>query len=356
MMEDFIVLLKRALDSEIQETITAANCNIVFHDELVPDIVGIHGHQNVIESFEFVEGAQLARTGGNLLEKKKKLAEKTLVQMVPAINTEALQKIGHGFGVGVAVLDCGVDRDICGSVEVEEDFTNMGKEAAEPHGSIVVSIIKHFSKAARIFSAKVCHKDGDMKELNLLKAIQWARKQEGVKIINLSVGFERDCDGTCYLSKYINDVWAQTKILFVAAVGNNDKDGRQTQVHCPACASEAVTVGGVSRDGETKAHFNSKGHIHINKPNILTSGFGGIVSPVYFTPFQGSSFAAPVITGIMCTLVSYIGNMDKLRMRMYETASPLKNLASADQGFGVLDLPKLLEVLSNEKGIDSATS
>lgn len=108
----------------------------------------------------------------------------------------------------------------------------------------------------------------------------------------------------------------------------------------------------MSEDGVDVAEFSSPGHINSNKPNILAPGYGQIISKVYVSSFSGTSFAAPVVTGILGALVSYTSNVEKLRIKLLETAEKLEGISVTKQGLGRLNLPKLLEVLENENKID----
>lgn len=357
-VKEYIVDLIEPLNEAILDSLHSLKYEIVFQDDLVPEILVVKGTQS-LESLSFVKSCRETRVDGVLLTPK--LPKTTKVSFKPEFNLDPLHLFGIGFGVGVVVLDCGIFPEICGEVEEEEDFTGYGKVpyvtpngAVSPHGSIVVSEIRQIAKAVKIYSGKVLHKDGTLNETHLLNGLKWARQQENVRIINLSVGWAYECQGDCMLARYINKIWEKQKILVVAAAGNNNEE-KQHRVHCPACAEEAITVGAVSTEGDAIAQFSVQGHINTNKPNIVTTGIGGVVSDAYISRFSGTSFAAPVVTGILSCLVSYVRNVETLRMRLYETAERMEGVPSSYQGMGKLNLPALLEVLANER-IDSASS
>jgi Subtilisin-like serine proteases len=362
MLKDYILKLEAPLNQSMIDDFHLNNYQIVFHDDILPDLVIVHGSKVSLDSFDFVERFRESRRNGTLLSNTTENKAKTIVDFTPSIDTEKLNTFGHGFGVGVAVLDCGLIPAIATPVEENEDFTGFGKSpyrspqgTMPPHADIVVNIIRHFSKAARIYNAKVCHQDGTLNETHVFNGLKWARSKENVRIINMSIGWHFKCDGSCDLARYINAIYEKQQIVVVSAMGNKF-DGQDYFTFCPACASEAVSVGAVSEDGNTIAHFSVPGHINSMKPNIVAAGNGKMLMGEFFTPFHGTSFAAPVITGILASLVSYTGDMEKLRMRLYETASYMEGIPSNYQGLGKLDLLALLEVLSNEQRIDSASS
>ena len=83
------------------------------------------------------------------------------------------------------------------------------------------------------------------------------------------------------------------------AVGNREK----ATTFCPTCAQEAISVGSLSKDGNSVADFSTPGSIHLSKPNVVAQGHGGIFFPDGPIPFEGTSFAAPVVSGIITALV-----------------------------------------------------
>lgn len=363
MTKEYIIELESTFDSEIEEYFLTRGSNILFFDEILPELVIIETDQD-ISTFKYVSSYREPRTG-YLLKGKNESGFKN-VRMEPEVDSDALHEFGYGFGVKIAVLDAGIDKDICPDVKEEEDFTGIGLYTESPHGSIVTRIIKSFAKAAQVYSAKVCHDEDSLKETNVFRALKWAR-EKNVHVINMSLGFPYDCDGTCQLSKYINKIVRDFGIFVVAAAGN-DFNAEGKKVHCPACANEVISVGSLTKDGLDVASFSVPGKPNSDKPNILTSGYGRLETLTYSTPFRGTSFSAPVVTGIIGCLVSYIPNMDitvlseleqkrtvmqKVKMKLYETTTYLDGVFSSRQGLGKVNLQKLLEVLRSENQSNS---
>lgn len=351
MVKDYVVELTRPLDKSMIEVFKQHGGSLVFHDDIIPQRIIVECQDDhMLNNLEFVRSLREAYSDGVLLNPK---IAKPKVSLTPGIDLGALVSVGHGFRVKMAVLDCGIYRQVNVDVTEAIDFTGYGKHATEDHGSTVISIIHHIAKATSIYSAKVCHKSGEMHERHVMNALKWARQKQ-VHIINMSVGWPRECQGNCLVSEYINTIVEVDHILIVAAAGNNiiDEEGNvieERKVHCPACAEEAISVGAISEEGNGIAPFSSAGHINSNKPNIVTTGHGVLCMPRFFAQFGGTSFAAPVVSGILSVLVSYTGSMETLRMKLYETAEFMEGIPGSKQGLGKLNLPRLLEVLSNEK-------
>ncbi|MGB2871786.1 S8 family peptidase [Psychrobacillus psychrotolerans] len=367
MLKEYIVELEKPFDSSIDSYFTSKNCSILFHDELLPELIILETTED-ISTFEFIDTYNEPRIG-EILHTKKSKKFKT-IELEPELNSDFLHSFGYGFGVKIAILDTGIDNDICPDVKEAVDFTGTGTDPKISHGSIVTRIIKSFSRAAEVYSAKVSHEE-KFKESNVYQALKWA-KEKDVDIINMSIGIACDCDGSCPLSRYINALVDKCGILFVAAAGNDFEAKENTfskRVHCPACSLEVISVGSLSKDGLDVAQFSVPGIVNSDKPNIVAPGHGNLNTLRYATPFRGTSFAAPVITGILGCLVSYIPTMDitvetdlvalkkkkmhNLKMNLYETTTYLEKVYASRQGFGKLDLEKLLEVLHNEKQSNS---
>ena len=144
------------------------------------------------------------------------------------------------------------------------------------------------------------------------------------------------------LANYINAIVQKLKIIIVVAVGNREK----ATTFCPACAQEAISVGSLSKDGNSVADFSTPGSIHLSKPNVVAQGHGGIFFPDGPIPFEGTSFAAPVVSGIITALVLNNPSSATLISNFYMATEYLDNTLEK-KGLGKVSLPKLMEVLEN---------
>ncbi|WP_277618862.1 S8 family peptidase [Bacillus paranthracis] len=323
-------------------------CEIFFYDDLIPNQIVIETIQDMecLSSFDFVKSVRETRTG-HLLQSNHSV---TTLKMYPSLEEDAelLHKENYyGFGTKIAVLDAGINKEYFSHIHNEKDFTGHGSTPITYHGNVVVSIIKKFAPGAGIYSGKICNSVDDLKEENLLSALQWAAREEKVNVINLSAGFNSGCKGNCMLANYINAIVQKLKIIIVVAVGNREK----ATTFCPACAQEAISVGSLSKDGNSVADFSTPGSIHLSKPNVVAQGHGGIFFPDGPIPFEGTSFAAPVVSGIITALVLNNPSSATLISNFYMATEYLDNTPGKKQGLGKVSLPKLMEVLENAQKI-----
>lgn len=279
------------------------------------------------------------------------------VSMFPNVPQEPLRRltaVGWG-GIKVGVLDSGVKSDQV-RISYSKDFTGFGSFIINNHGTKVAKIIKHYSPGAQIFSFKIAHDGNDIKEGFVLMALDDAIEQE-VDLINLSIGFARQCKGTCDLCNYVDLVVQEAGIIVVAAAGNNGQWFKST-ITCPGAAEKAVTVGAV-QPGKAPAQFSSVGEPGFDKPNLLASGLVNVTfrypSGQLVESDAGTSFAAPVITGVLASLLSVFPNKPEIITKLYQTCECL-GLPRHFQGFGLLDLEKLVEVFENDATISRTDS
>lgn len=328
----FIVRFHSTL-SELQfEKIRKYIDKILYKSNFLP-IMGIEtSYPNEIEKLDFVERIYKPRIGkfqsGEFL---------STITFEPPLRKSLLssnQLLGWG-DTRVVLIDSGVNgHDI---VEAK-DFTGTGNYDSINHGTRIASIIKHFAKGCNLYSAKVGQSYPD--ELNVMMALEWAA-EKSANIINISCGFERvnKCNGECDLCRLVSKI-SQLGIAVVVAAGNGGNV--ENSIDCPGIAEDAVTVGAIDQFYKL-AEYSSCGKPGGLKPNIVTSGKGFIDGK----RFEGTSFAAPVISGVLAAILYKAGNINKAIEYVYKTASDL-NLPRHHQGFGCLDLERLVEVICNE--------
>jgi subtilisin family serine protease len=265
----------------------------------------------------------------------------TIITSPPLKKSILVKKSLMGWGTKVAVLDSGVSKDV--KYTDCKDFTGTGIIDTFGHGAYVAKIIKFYAPAANLYIAKI----GPEKpvEANIMQALKWAQDM-GVNIINISSGIYENrplsgCKDRCTLCQAVN-LASDKGIVVVVAAGN---DPRKI-MPCPACSSKAITVGAVDQDGYL-AKYNVKGRG--GKPNILAPGSVCIDG----TPLEGTSFAAPIISGILAATMNKYPDIEKTRRILYNTATDL-GLPVNMQGNGVLNIESFLEVLEHEQIDDTS--
>lgn len=321
--------------------------NIVYFSPVLP-ILGAELSEDV--KFDVEEKFNLTyimeSPNGQLQEIKGSLSElpKSPVILMPGLNSKGLRNINKlGWGTTVAVLDSGVSESW---ISEHVDYTGFGSMPAIDHGTKVANIIKQFAPGSKILSYKVCQ-GKDVSFFNVMKAIDDAVIK--ADIINISIGFKLSCSlqNPCSLCEAVNYYTVNSGKLFVVAAGNV---GKENSIECPGNAQESITVGSVNHDSFELAPYSSRGVPGIKKPNIITTG------TIYYTegPMQGisngTSFSTPIVSGVCASLFHELDkNISKTKAYLYNTAKDL-GLPEHHQGFGLLDLNYLLEVLQNDQG------
>ncbi|MBS4008704.1 MAG: S8 family serine peptidase [Clostridium sp.] len=262
------------------------------------------------------------------------------LRIFPNIDEHKLRaKSLTGWGATVVIIDSGISID---GVTEHSDFTGYGSAPVIDHGDKVASVFKKFARGAKLISCKATHTH-KVKLFDVLRAIDFAISKN-VNIINLSLGFDiPSCSsGQCPICDVVEYYSLNKNVLFIAAAGNKGVEG---SVQCPGNCQEVVTVSAINSLGTTVADYCSKGAPGAKKPNIITTGeviYNGIRD-------SGTSFAAPVVTGVSATLITQLNyNNASLKSLLFSTAIDM-GLPEHYQGFGKLNLDGILEALYHDQ-------
>ncbi|MGQ4443287.1 S8 family serine peptidase, partial [Streptomyces violaceoruber] len=197
-----------------------------------------------------------------------------------------------GEGVGVAVLDTGVDAghpDFAGRIAATASFVpDQDVTDRNGHGTHVASTVagtgaasggveKGVAPGASLHIGKVLDNSGSGQDSWVLAGMEWAVRDQHTKIVSMSLG-DSPTDGTDPLSEAVNRLSAETGALFVVAAGNSGPEAYT--VGTPAAADAALTVGAVNGPGkgvDQLADFSSRGpRVGDNavKPDLTAPGVG----------------------------------------------------------------------------------
>ena len=260
-----------------------------------------------------------------------------------------------GAGIGVAVIDSGIDPsiDLAPAIRGFWDFTKNGIPTSAyddyGHGTHVAGLIastgemsqKQFEGVApgvRLFGFKVLDKNGRGRSSDVLRAIDFVianRHLLGVDIINLSLGHPiYEPAATDPLVQAVERA-VRSGLVVVAAAGNvgakKSGEGGYAGILSPGNAPSALTVGAVDTYG-TAAHgddrvawFSSRGPTWYDaavKPDLVAPGVGLIsdapkICQLYaaypqlttlkgskkFGVLSGTSMSAAVATGVAAVVL-----------------------------------------------------
>ncbi|MEV4346055.1 S8 family serine peptidase [Actinoplanes sp. NPDC049596] len=217
---------------------------------------------------------------------------------------------GGSSPIKIAVVDTGVNGvgDLSGAVLGGYDFVNKDTSPADDagHGTAVAALIAARGNntngmaglcwTCRIIPVKVLDSQGSGWDSDVAAGITYAVKQ-GAKIINLSLGGPG-------ASKVLSDAVAYANtagVLVVAAAGNKSypTDPLTTKSY-PAAYTDVVAVAATAQRSTTLASYSYRnksgdGWVDLAAPGTVTSmdRFGN-----YETGLNGTSFAAPIVSGI----------------------------------------------------------
>ncbi|MFC4014766.1 S8 family serine peptidase [Nonomuraea purpurea] len=292
----------------------------------------------------------------------------SLEHSVPQVGAPQAWQDGYdGKGVKVAVLDTGIDEthpDVAGKVTLTRNFTDDASAKDEHgHGTHVAATVagtgaasnglrKGVAPGAELVIGKVLNAAGSGTESQVLAGMEWAAKESGADVINMSLG-GGPTDGTDPLSTAVDRLTRETGHLFVVAAGN---EGADYSVGSPGAATSALTVGAVDGN-DALASFSSRGPRldEALKPDITAPGVNitaaraagtGLGTPVdeRYTKLSGTSMATPHVAGAAAILAQRHPEWKagQLKDALVSTARTVAGQSPYEQGGGRLDVPRAL--------------
>ncbi len=241
---------------------------------------------------------------------------------------------GTGAGIGVAVVDTGVDdghRELSSRVVAQGNYTpesGDGTNDGQGHGTSVAGIIAGTSGGvaprANIWALRALDRQGRGNFTWILNALNSAYAGRnlfgGLHLINMSLGngvrYSQNCDAVSpAFTTAINQLLAAGVVSFVSSGNDAYKNG----VAFPACLSNVVAVGAVYDENIGSASFSNCSDRSTSADKITCySNSGGpldLLAPSHCarTPspgggyedcFGGTSAAAPYAAGVAAQLLS----------------------------------------------------
>jgi len=244
------------------------------------------------------------------------------------------QQGGTGAGIGVAVLDTGVDNshaELASRVVREGNFTDdpgSGTDDGDGHGTAVAGIIAGTSGGmapqANIWAIKILDDSGSGElswEIDALNTLFAQRNASGgLHVINMSLGenrhFNTTCDGASPAEATALNQLANAGVAIFVASGN---EAVKNGVSVPACLSAAVAVGAVYDANLGPANFGDCSDSTTAADKITCYSNSGapldLLAPAdcartprpgggHFGCFNGTSAAAPYAAGVAAQLLS----------------------------------------------------
>lgn len=251
----------------------------------------------------------------------------------------------NGKGIVIAIIDAGFNsadesnafKDIFSSGRVLKtyDFIDMDSNVFHGayHGTAVWSCIagnlNNQPNGLATGASFILLRSEDQKTETMADEDRWIQAVEkayewGADIVNSSVGFtntlhSRDqVNGQTLISKAA-DIAASKGMLIVVSAGNEWITAWKT-LAIPADAEGVIAVGGIDKEGN-HSYFSSVGPTADGraKPDVVAPGTCVIVKGNEFLLGNGTSYAAPLVTGYLACMLELNGkeNFVKDSLKFY---------------------------------------
>ncbi len=245
----------------------------------------------------------------------------------------------RGSGVGVAVLDTGIDVDhedleVVGgrrfylrglTLRNDDQYNDVnghgthvaGTIAARDNGIGVVGIAPDVS----LYAVKVLSDKGSGSISAIVAGIEWVYNRSDISIINMSLGsstYSATFENAC------NEAYNEG-ILIVSSAGNSGNDaGTGDTVGYPAKYASVIAVA-ASDSSDARAYFSSTGpDVELIAPgvNILST----VPDSKYEDGWSGTSMASPHVAGVAALVWAADTGLSNVRVReiLSETAEDLR--------------------------------
>jgi subtilisin len=234
-------------------------------------------------------------------------AAETIPDGVKQVYADQAWSISKGKGIGVAVLDTGIDfnhpdlkANYAGGVSFVPGTTPMddqghgthcaGVIAAAQNGSGVVGV----APEASLYAVKVLDKDAKGLFSWCIAGIDWCMRQQGIHIINMSLG----CESTPTALELICDLAWKNGQLIVSGAGNQDGNPvppQQSNVDYPARYKNVIAVSSIDRSNVIAPNSARGCEVGLCAPGVcIQSTFpGGKCGNL-----SGTSVACPHVAGV----------------------------------------------------------
>jgi len=248
--------------------------------------------------------------------------------------------VTQGEGVGVAILDSGVDLqhpDLAPNIAGGINLLHPGAmpQDVDGHGTLVAGIaaairthrwMAGVAPRARLYPVKVIGSDRSSALSDIIKGLQWVVDRR-IPIANMSMGtpsyslaFERAVTNAI-----------DRGLTLVAAAGN---EGRR-QVNYPAAFPGAIAVTAIDLEGRLAPFTNSGPEVALAAPGVqvFSTWMGG-----RYARASGTSFATPHVTGLAALYLALHPDAApaEVRRRLISSAVPLPD-APEGAGAGRID-------------------
>ncbi|MCA2213196.1 S8 family peptidase [Jidongwangia harbinensis] len=232
-----------------------------------------------------------------------------------------------GAGIRVVVLDTGFDpaaatlswmRDVQGDPDPGLGAAVLPRYAG--HGTFIAGVVRAMAPRAEVIVRQAFGPLGVVMESDLVAALERTLRYDQPDVINLSGGTNvESVRGPSLLNAFYERVFRRYPGVALIAAAGNDNSRRH---FWPAAASWATGVGALAPDWRSRAPFSNHGSwVDVYAPgqhliNAFPSGpyvyqepprTGTQVQFAGMASWSGTSFAAPVVAGLVAARMSRTG-------------------------------------------------
>lgn len=293
------------------------------------------------------------------------------------VGASSAYRLGYdGAGIGVAVLDSGIDPqhpDLKGKIVYSYNYIGRNQDGSDDcgHGTHICGIIggtgtasggkyQGLAPGCHFVSMKVLDRMGNGNSRAVVEALHWLiehGKEYDVRIINISMGSTApQYSERSGLLEAVEDAWDAGFIVCAAA--GNQGPGRSS-ITVPGTSPKVITVGSSDDNqvvrvmGKRRTNYSGRGPTLscVCKPDVVAPG-AYIVScnawwrkpgtGAYATK-SGTSMATPVVSGSLALLLSGRKDLTNKEVKILLSRS-CRNLGlpQNQQGWGMICVPGLL--------------
>lgn len=302
-----------------------------------------------------------------------------------SLNTEIQDSTGANFlhslgikgqGVKIGIIDTGVDDnlDIFGTrVMGRESFVSIENgysaditdpEPAIAHGTNVADLAagntRGIAPEAEIYGAKVIHSNeitgaggggGEETTAGMLEAIDYL-VNNSIDVINISLGQYHNLPSGLR-DEIVNYASVIHNIVFSVSTGNSGTPfGDRGTLNNPSTALQCIATTASDISGTNIANFASRG------PKVDYSLKPDITAPGINTPWDGTSFAAPIVAGGAALLINFLKNEGlsysaaTIKAALLAGAKTM-NKPIWEEGAGFINITRSLEILNSTDEINN---
>ncbi|WP_375578268.1 S8 family serine peptidase [Marivirga tractuosa] len=242
------------------------------------------------------------------------------------------------------------------------DYPFYGKRiAGDDHGTQVLRMIAGsdngtsikygMAENAELYLARTDHgiRERRLEEDYWVQAIELFHEM-GIRLINSSLGYtdgfdkrkenhsKKEVNGKSSMITKTAQMAAEKGMLIVSAAGN-DGHNKWEILSLPSDAKDVLTVGAVRFDDWSKIYYSSIGPEKLDyiKPDVACFAA------------NGTSFSAPVITGLAACIWEYDSTLSNLEViNLIRSGSHLNETPNNYIGYGVPDSKKIIGLLKQE--------